>query len=292
MKYQFIEEHKREFPIVVMCGVLAVSESGFYAWRKRPTCQRKREDAHLKQEIRQVFEEHLGRYGAPRIYRELSDEGVSCSRKRVARLMREEEIAAKRKHRRVSTTKRDESHPVAPNLLNREFTASAPNKKWVTDITYIPTKQGWLYLAVMLDLYSRMVVGWSMSGNCDEKLVEHALEQALARRRPVAGLLHHSDRGSQYTSYAYQAYLQKYGIQPSMSRKGNCWDNSVMESFFGTLKDECVGETLYTSHDEARLALFTYIEVYYNRVRRHSTLGYVSPLQYEKRDDYHILCNV
>jgi transposase InsO family protein len=292
MKYHFIEEHKHEFPIVVMCGVLAVSESGFYAWRKRPTCQRKREDAHLKQEIRQVFEEHLGRYGAPRIYRELSDEGVSCSRKRVARLMREEEIAAKRKHHRVVTTKRDETHPVARNLLNREFTASAPNKKWVTDITYIPTKQGWLYLAVMLDLYSRMVVGWSMSGNCDEKLVEHALEQALARRRPAAGLLHHSDRGSQYTSYAYQAYLQKYGIQPSMSRKGNCWDNSVMESFFGTLKDECIGETLYTSHDEARLALFTYIEVYYNRVRRHSTLGYVSPLQYEKRDDYHILCNV
>jgi transposase InsO family protein len=206
--------------------------------------------------------------------------------------MREEEIAAKRKHHRVVTTKRDETHPVARNLLNREFTASAPNKKWVTDITYIPTKQGWLYLAVMLDLYSRMVVGWSMSSNCDEKLVEHALEQALARRRPAAGLLHHSDRGSQYTSYAYQAYLQKYGIQPSMSRKGNCWDNSVMESFFGTLKDECIGETLYTSHDEARLALFTYIEVYYNRVRRHSTLGYVSPLQYEKRDDYHILCNV
>jgi transposase InsO family protein len=206
--------------------------------------------------------------------------------------MREEEIAAKRKRRRVSTTKRDESHPVAPNLLNREFTASAPNKKWVTDITYIPTKQGWLYLAVMLDLYSRMVVGWSMSGNCDEKLVEHALEQALARRRPAAGLLHHSDRGSQYTSGAYQTYLQKYSIQSSMSRKGNCWDNSVMESFFGTLKDECIGGTFYTSHDEARLALFSYIEVYYNRVRRHSTLGYVSPLQYEKREDRHILRNV
>jgi transposase InsO family protein len=275
-----------------MCGVLAVSESGFYAWRKRPTCQRKREDAHLKQEIRQVFEEHSERYGAPRIYRDLHDEGISCSRKRVARLMREEEIAAKRRHSRVITTKRDETHPVAPNLLNREFAASAPNKKWATDITYIPTKQGWLYLAVMLDLYSRMVVGWSMSGNCDEKLVEHALEQALARRRPEAGLLHHSDRGSQYTSCAYQAYLKKSGIQPSMSRKGNCWDNSVMESFFGTLKDECVRETLYASHDEARLALFTYIEVYYNRVRRHSTLGYVSPLQYEKMENYRTLHNV
>jgi transposase InsO family protein len=292
MKYQFIEEHKREFPIVVMCGVLAVSESGFYAWHKRPTCQRKREDAHLKQEIRQVFEEHLERYGAPRIYRDLHDEGIKCSRKRVARLMREEEIAAKRKRSRVITTKRDKTHPVAPNILNREFTVSVPNKKWVTDITYIPTKQGWLYLAVMLDLYSRMVVGWSMSGNCDEKLVEHALEQALARRRPDTGLLHHSDRGSQYTSCTYQAYLKTYGIQSSMLRKGNCWDNAVMESFFGTLKDECVRETPYASHDEARLDLFTYIEVYYNRVRRHSTLGYVSPIQYENMEDRHMLRNV
>ncbi len=168
-KCQCIEEQKHNFPIVVMCGVLAVSESGFYAWRKRPTCQRKREDAHLKQEIRQVLEEHSGRYGAPCLYRDLHDEGINCSRKRVARLMREEEIAAKRKHSRVITTKRDETHPVAANILHREFTASAPNKKWVTDITYIPTRRGWLYLAVILDVYSRMVVGWSMSGNGDEQ---------------------------------------------------------------------------------------------------------------------------
>ncbi len=177
-----------------------------------------------------------------------------------------------------------------------------PNKKWVTDITYIPTKQGWLYLAVILDLYSRMVVGWSMSGNCDEKLVEHALEQALMRRRPNAGLLHHSDRGSQYTAQAYLAYLQRYGIQQSMSRKGNCWDNTAMESFFGTLKDECVRETFYASHEEARSELFIYIEArselfiyieaYYNRVRRHSTLGYVSPLQYEAIGDQRMLQNV
>ncbi len=292
MNYQFIEEHKQEFAIVVMCGVLAVSESGFYAWRKRPTCRRKREDAHLKQEIRQVFEEHSGRYGAPRIYRDLHDEGISCSRKRVARLMREEEIAAKRKRSRVRTTKRDEAHPVAPNLLNREFHAEEPNRKWVTDITYIPTKQGWLYVAAILDLYSRMVVGWSMSGNCDEKLVEHALEQALARRHPKAGLLHHSDRGSQYTSQAYQANLWRYEIQSSMSRKGNCWDNAAMESFFGTLKDECVRETFYASHEEARSALFTYIEAYYNRVRRHSTLGYMSPLQYERVREIHTLQNI
>ena len=206
---------------------------------------------------------------------------MSCSRKRVARLMRAEELSARSKCRRVITTKRDEAHPVALNLLNRDFHAEEPNRKWVTDITSIPTKQGWLYLAVILDLYSRMVVGWSMSGNCDGKLVEHALEHALARRRPGAGLLHHSDRGSQYTAHAYQAHLQRYGIQPSMSRKGNCWDNAVMESFFGTLKDECVRDTFYSSYDEARSEIFVYIEAYYNRIRRHSTLGYMSPLQYE-----------
>jgi len=196
--------------------------------------------------------------------------------------MRAEELSARSKRRRVVTTKRDETHPVALNILNRDFQAEEPDKKWVTDITSIPTKQGWLYVAVILDVYSRMVVGWSMSSNCDEKLVEHALEQALARRHPQAGLFHHSDRGSQYTSHAYQAYLQKYGILPSMSRKGNCWDNAVMESFFGTLKDECVRDRFYSSHDEARSALFVYIEAYYNRVRRHSTLGYISPLQYER----------
>jgi len=292
MKYQFIEEHKHEFAIVVMCGVLAVSESGFYAWRKRPTCRRKQEDAHLKQEIQQVFKTHHGRYGSPRIHRDLRDEGISCSRKRVARLMRAEELSARSKRRRVITTKRDKAHPVAPNLLNRDFHAEEPNKKWATDITYIPTKQGWLYLAVILDLYSRIVVGWSMSGNCDEKLVEHALEHALARRHPKAGLLHHSDRGCQYTAHAYQACLQKYGIQPSMPRKGNYWDNAAMESFFGTLKDECVRETFYASHEEARSELFIYIEAYYNRVRRHSTLGYVSPLQYEAIGDQRMLQNV
>lgn len=282
MKYQFIEQYKQEFPIVVMCRVLDVSESGFYAWRKRPVCQHQREDAQLTEEIRQEFRAHQGRYGSPRLHAELRDRGRSVARKRVARLMREAGLYAKRKRRGALTTRRDPSHPVAPNLLNREFTASAPNKKWVTDITYIPTMQGWLYLAVILDLYSRMVVGWSMSGNCDEELVEHALDQALARRRPKAGLLHHSDRGSQYTSKAYQACLEQAGIQSSMSRKGNCWDNAAMESFFGTVKDECVGSTIYASHDEARLELFTYMEVYYNRVRRHSTLGYVSPFNYEQ----------
>jgi len=285
MKYQFIEQNKQEFPVVVMCRVLEVSESGYYAWRKRSLCLRQREDAQLKQKIRQIFVAHQGRYGSPRIVRELRDEGITCSRKRIAKLMRQENLSARRKRRRVVTTKRDKTHPVAPNLLNREFTASAPNKKWVTDMTYIPTAQGWLYLAVILDLYSRMVVGWSMSSNCDGELVERALHQALARRRPKAGLMHHSDRGSQYTSHAYQSCLEQSEILASMSRKGNCWDNAAMESFFGTLKDECVGSTVYSSHDEARLELFTYMEIYYNRVRRHSTLGYVSPFNYEQMEN-------
>lgn len=263
---------------------LLCAESGFYAWRKRPVCQRKREDAQLTEEIQQDFNAHQGRYGSPRLHVELRDRGWSVARKRVARLMREAELYAKQKRRRALTTRRDASHPVAPNLLNREFVAAEPNKKWVTDITYIPTMQGWLYVSVVLDLYSRMVVGWSMSGNCDEKLIERALHQALARRHPKTGLLHHSDRGSQYTSQAYQACLGKAGIQSSMSRKGNCWDNAVMESFFGTLKDECVRSNVYVSHEEARSALFTYMEMYYNRVRRHSTLGYVSPLNYEQRE--------
>jgi len=180
-----------------MCRVLEVSESGLYAWRKRPLCQRQREDAQLIEELREEFSAHQGRYGSPRLHAELRDRGRSIARKRVARLMREAGLCAKRKRRHVLTTRRDPSHPVAPNLLKREFTAKEPNRKWVTDITYIPTIQGWLYLAVILDLYSRMVVGWSMSGHCDEKLVEGALDQALARRRPEVGLLHHSDRGSQ-----------------------------------------------------------------------------------------------
>ncbi len=282
MKYEFIEQHKHEFAIVVMCQVLGVSESGFYAWRKRPVSQRKREDALLTQEIEQVFDKHQGRYGSPRIHRELREQGRNIARKRVARLMAEAELAARRKHRRVLTTKRDASHPVAANVLNREFTATEPNTKWVTDITYIPTTAGWLYLAVILDLYSRAVVGWSMSERCDEALAENALNMAVSRRCPKAGLLHHSDRGCQYSSRAYQKRLEQMAAVVSMSRKGNCWDNAAMESFFGSLKEECVGNTIYPSHEQARRALFEYLEIYYNRIRRHSTLGYVSPLVYEQ----------
>jgi transposase InsO family protein len=283
MKYHFIKQYKQEFPVAVMCQVLGVSESGFYAWRKRPACRRHQEDAQLTQEIRQVFVAHRGRYGSPRISRELRDQGRHVARKRVARLMQEAEMSARHKRRRVQTTKRDATHPVAPNILNREFTAAEPNTKWVTDITSIPTTQGWLYLAVMLDLYSRTVVGWSMSDCCDEELAENALNMAVARRCPKVGFLHHSDRGCQYTSQAYRQRLEQVGAVVSMSRKGNCWDNAAMESFFGSLKEECVGNQVYVSHEQARQALFEYLEIYYNRQRRHSTLGYVSPLVYEQR---------
>lgn len=283
MKYQFIEQHRQEFPVVVMCRVLSVSESGYYAWRKRPMCQRKREDAQLSVHIQQVYHANRQVYGSPRIHAELQEQGWRCSRKRVARLMCENGITAKRKRRRVVTTNSRHENPIAPNLLQRDFTATAPNRKWVTDVTYIPTAQGWLYLAVVLDLYSRLVVGWSMSAHCDEELVKNALHMALARRRPNAGLLHHSDRGSQYTSRAYRLLLEQSGMSISMSRTANCWDNAVMESFFGSLKDECVEHSTYQSHEQARQSLFEYLEVYYNRQRRHSTLGYVSPLIYEQR---------
>ncbi len=292
MKYQFIEQNKHGFPVVVMCQVLGVSESGYYAWRKRPICQRKREDAQLSTQIRQIFTSHQGRYGSPRLHAELKDQGKTISRKRVTRLMREAGLCAKGKRRRVVTTRRDVSHPAAPNRLNRDFTATEPNKKWATDITYIPTTQGWLYLAVILDLYSRAVVGWAMSASCDEELAARALQMALVRRRPQAGLLHHSDRGCQYTSHTYRQRLSQVGTVLSMSRKGNCWDNAAVESFFGSLKEECVGSTIYPSHEQARQALFEYLEVYYNRQRRHSTLGYVSPLVYEQLREQRIEANV
>jgi putative transposase len=283
MKYQFIDRHKQEFPVVVMCRVLGVSESGFYAWRKRPVCQRKREDAHLAAHIQQIFVSRRGVYGSPRIHAELKEQGWRCSRKRIARLMQENGMSAKRKRRHPITIKSHPGYAVAPNLLQQDFTAERPNQKWTGDITYIPTAEGWLYLAVVLDLYSRLVVGWSMSAHCDELLAETALRMALARRCPQAGLLHHTDRGSQYTSHAYCQVLEQAEIVMSMSGKGNCYDNAATESFFGSLKDECVHRTSYQSREEARQSLFEYLEVFYNRQRRHSSLGYLSPWAFEQR---------
>jgi putative transposase len=283
MKYQFIDHYKQEFPIVSMCRVLSVSESGYYAWRKRPESQRTREDARLTTHIQQVFVSFRGVYGSPRIHAELQEQGWRCSRKRIARLMKENGMDARRKPFHPVTTRSNPRHPVAPNLLQQDFTASWPNEKWTGDITYIPTWEGWLYLAVMLDVFSRRVIGWAMSERCDEVLVETALRMALARRRPGAGLLHHTDRGSQYTSRAYCQVLEQVEITMSMSGKGNCYDNAMTESFFGSVKDECVHRTVYRSHEEARQSLFEYLEIFYNRQRRHSSLGYLSPLAFEQQ---------
>ncbi len=259
MKYAFIAAHQNEFPIIRMCQVLNVSESGYYAWRKREPSQRKREDECLGKRIEDAYHDNRQVYGSPRLHAELKEQGVRCGRKRVARLMRERGISAKAKRRKMKTTDSQHTNPVAPNLLKRDFTADAPNTKWVADITGIGTAEGWLYLAAVVDIYSRYVGGWAMSKERDEQLVTKAAEMALTHRRPGAGLVHHSDRGSQYTSQGYLTLLQQYEIQISMSRKGDCYDNALMESFFGTLKEECVERQTYQTRAEARNAVFEYI---------------------------------
>lgn len=264
-----------------MCRVLAVSVSGFYAWRKRPASAREREDGELTKRIVEVFAEHRGVYGSPRIHEVLRDEGIRVGRKRVMRLMQQVRLSAHCRTHRVVTTQANPSAPVAENVLDRQFEVDEPNRKWVADVTYVRTASGWLYVAAVLDLFSRRVVGWAMDATFDTLLVERALSMALAQRKPGAGLLHHSDRGCQYTSEAYQAFLKGHGIDVSMSRKGNCWDNAVMERFFGTLKRECTSRERFQTHQQAHTAIFEYIEAFYNRVRKHSTLGYLSPVQFE-----------
>jgi putative transposase len=283
MKYAFIKHHKEEFPVLRMCQVLEVSESGYYAWLKRGPSARKRVDEELGERIEDAYQKNRQVYGSPRLHAELKEQGVHCGRKRVARLMRERGINAQSKRRRMKTTDSRHENPVAPNILARDFTANDPNTKWVTDITGIETGEGWLYLAAIVDIYSRFVVGWAMGKERDEQLIINAALMALERRRPGAGLLHHSDRGSQYTSQGYQTLLKQHAIEISMSRKGDCYDNALMESFFGTLKEECVERQTFKTRSEARQAIFEYLEVFYNRQRRHSSLGYVSPFTYEHR---------
>ncbi len=287
MKFEFIEAEKASFPIAFMCAQLEVTKSGFYAWRKRPPSARALADDALLKEIRAIHAESQRRYGSPRVHRELAAKDIHASKHRVARLMRENGLRGKRRRKFRHTTDSDHTMPVAPNTLARDFTADAPNEVWVTDITYIPTGEGWLYLAAILDLYSRRVVGWSMSERITRQLTLDALSMALAARTPSGGLLHHSDRGSQYASADYRAALDDAGIECSMSRKGNCWDNAVAESFFATLKTELVHDANWRTRAEARSAIFHYLEVFYNRRRRHSSIGYVSPeefeLKYEER---------
>jgi transposase InsO family protein len=288
MKFQFIEAHRDEFPVIRMCQVLEVSASGYYAWRGRPVCQRERDNQELLDQIREVHADSRKLYGSPRVHAKLNKEGIHCNKKRVERLMRVHHIRGKQRgRRRVKTTDSAHNLPVAPNLLNRQFEADAPNQKWVTDITYIPTAQGWLYLAAVVDLFSRRVVGWSMDSTMHASLVKNALRMAIASRRPEAGLLHHSDRGSQYAGFVYQSLLSDHQMVVSMSRTGDCYDNAAMESFFGTLKCELVHDRHYHTRDEARQDIFEYIEVFYNRERLHSSLGYQSPVEYEQS---HQLC--
>jgi transposase InsO family protein len=283
VKYQFISDHREEFEITVMCRVLTVSRSGYYAWRNRPSSARKMADQELSQQIKEIHQQSRQTYGSPRIQVELAENGVNCGQKRVARLMRQEELFAQQSRKfRVTTTDSAHPYPVAPNLLDQDFSASRPNEKWLTDITYIPTAEGWLYLAVVMDLYSRRIVGWAMSDSLERYLVIAALQMALKMRQPPPGLLHHSDRGSQYASDDYQALLTHHQICCSMSRTGNCYDNAPMESFFGTLKTELVHHCHYQTKAEAKTDIFEYIEVFYNRVRRHSALSYQSPVNFEK----------
>ncbi|MDC0708749.1 IS3 family transposase [Stigmatella sp. ncwal1] len=282
VKFEFIDAQKAFFPVEFLCEQLGVSRSGYYAWRERPESARQQQDKQLAEEVAKVHQESRGTYGSPRVHAEMRARGRKVSRKRVARLMEEQKLQARKKRRAVRTTDSKHPNPVAPNVLERDFSPDKPNSTWSTDITYIWTGEGWLYLAVVLDLFSRMVVGWSMSEHIDTPLVLGALEMALEGRQPPKGLIHHSDRGSQYASAEYQQALASRGIQCSMSRKGNCWDNAVVESFFSSLKMELVYQTQFDTRHQARSALFEYIEVFYNRTRRHSTMGYMTPLEFER----------
>lgn len=287
MKYACIARHRGvpgEPSVRLMCDLLDVSPAGFYASLKRAPSARAGANQKLRLEIRAFHKETKQRCGAPMIHREMKDRGIVCGHNRVARLMREDGLRSKRPRAFRVTTKSSHKRPVAENHLNRRFAVIAQkalNRAWVSDITYLPTREGWLYLAVVLDLASRRVVGWHADRRIDENLTLSALKMALTQRRPGTGLLHHSDRGAQYAGDAYQQLLRENAMGCSMSRRGNCWDNAVAESFFATLKTELVADARWETRESARRALFEYIEVWYNLRRRHSTLGYVSPAQYE-----------
>lgn len=279
-------QQKGRHSVRSLCEALQVSPSGYYAFRGRPRCRRVREADELRVHIQACFEASKRTYGSPRVHRDLQEQGYTCSRNRVARIMRENRIAVHPRRRFVVTTDSNHSQPVAANLLDQDFGADQPNTRWVSDITYIWTREGWLYLAAVLDLHNREVVGWSMHNEMDRSLVIDALTSALRKRQPAAGLICHSDRGSQYASNDYQAALAAAGIQCSMSRRGNCYDNAPMESFFGSLKRELVHRARFATRDQARAAIFWWIEVWYNRQRRHSALGYLSPEQFARQSQF------
>ena len=284
MKFGFMDAEKAHFPVRFMCKQLGVSPSGFYAWRQRKPSLRAQDEARLVEEIHAVHRASRGTYGSPRVLAELRHSGRRTSRKRVARIMREQALVARCRRRFRRTTNSNHAFPVADNVLGRKFTASAANQAWVTDITYVWTREGWLYIAALIDLFSRRVVGWAMSERIDRKLCLDALAMAVAARQPPPGLIHHSDRGSQYASHDYRRALEANGMLCSMSRKGDCWDNAVAESFWSTLKAELIDSTDWPSRKVARNAVFEFIEVFYNRKRIHSTLGYHTPVDFEALD--------
>ena len=283
MRYRCIDRRRSQYPVNMMCRVLRVSRSGYYAWRVRPESERAQRDRELTRVIRRVHAESKQVYGRPKVTAELKAEGYRCGQRKVGRLMRLAGLRGCPKRRFKITTQRNPCHPVAANLLQQDFTAEAPNQRWASDITFISTHQGWLYLAVIMDLYSRRIVGWSMSRHINRHLVIDALSMAIDSRRPDGALIHHSDRGAQYTSDDFRDALVKHGIQCSMSARGNCYDNAVVESFFGVLKRERVNRVRYRTRDEARADVFEYIECFYNRKRRHGYLGNISPAAFEKR---------
>jgi putative transposase len=286
LKYACIARHHGEYPVRLMCRVLAVASAGYYAWRRRSSpCARAIVDERLLLNIRISHRASHETYGAPRVLRDLRDDGWRVGRKRVARLMRRDGLVGRRPRAFVRTTESHHDHPIAPNLLARQFDVNgiALNRVWVSDITYVPTREGWLYLAVVLDLASRRVVGWAMGRSLEAELALSALRMALDARHPGPGLIHHSDRGVQYACTEYRRLLAAHGIQASMSRSGDCWDNAVAESFFATLELELIARNTWHSRDDARHAIFRYIEAWYNRKRRHSTLQYLSPMQFEQQ---------
>ncbi len=279
----FVLDHREMFSVGLMCKTLDASRSGFYAWLGRDESDRAREDQRLTALIQSIFNESRGIYGVPRVHEILRQRGERCSRKRVARLMQKAGLRSKTKRRfRVKTTDSKHGHPIAPDRLGQDFGASAANEFWVSDITYIPTDEGWLYLASTMDLFSRRIVGWSMASTLHSTIVIDALCMAIDGRGATAGLVHHSDRGVQYASSEFRAVLNAHGFVASMSRKGNCYDNAAKESFFHTLKTELVNHEHYRTREEARASVFDYIETFYNPRRIHSTLGYLSPVDFER----------
>lgn len=281
MRFKFISDHRETFRVGLMCKVLEVAASAFYAWLKRPESNRSKENRRLESKIRLIHAESNNIYGSPKIHDALKCQGETCGVTRVAGIMKKAGIKSRTKKKCKTTTNSHHKYPVAPNLLNQNFKASSPNSIWVADITYIWTSEGWLYLATLMDLFSRRIVGWSMSNRMTQTLTIDALKMAISKRKDVNGLIHHSDRGSQYAATAYQKILNDNGILCSMSRKGSCYDNAVMESFFHSLKSEWVYHYRYFTRQQAKTSIFEYIEIFYNRQRSHSYLNYMSPHNFE-----------